>query len=183
MKYKFSLVLLAHSLTSKSKGFTLIELLVVIIIIGILAAISLPSFLNQSSKARQSEAKTYLATMNRAQEAYLTERRQFANAAEIQYLGLGFSTLTANYRYTADGGGIGSTSVTNQVQPNSPVLKAYLGGVSVSTSGNLLSTICEAALPPANNGGTGIETFGAGFTVNAAPDCPVGGTTGYISIR
>jgi type IV pilus assembly protein PilA len=54
-------------------GFTLIELLVVIIIIGILAAIAIPVFLNQRQKGYDAQAKSDLRNLATAEETYLTD--------------------------------------------------------------------------------------------------------------
>src|SRR5437879_6659532 len=59
--------------SSDEGGFTLIELLVVILIIGILAAIAIPSFLSQKGKASDSSAKELARTAQTTAETYATD--------------------------------------------------------------------------------------------------------------
>jgi type IV pilus assembly protein PilA len=61
------------------KGFTLIELLVVMLILGILAAIAIPAFLNQKNKATDSQAKTNVRTMQTAMETWATDHQGYYN--------------------------------------------------------------------------------------------------------
>lgn len=68
------------------KGFTLIELLVVILIIGILAAIAIPTFLNQKSKALDAAGESLARTAATAMETYATTNNGSyagANAASL----------------------------------------------------------------------------------------------------
>ena len=158
--------LLQHFAAKKkgNGGFTLIELLVVIIIIGILSAIALPSFLNQANKARQSEAKTYVGSMNRAQQAYYMENGAFT--ATISELGLGIQPKTENYSYTitlgtASAPGTGSVA-TNKGAALQDALKGYAGGVALaSVGGNANDVTTSALLCEANNIGKAVPNEAA----------------------
>ena len=73
-------------------GFTLIELLVVIIIIGILAAIAIPTFLNQRTKGWESAAKSELKNASTAQESWFTDNDGYTlDTANLETEGLNLS--------------------------------------------------------------------------------------------
>ena len=193
MKSSLKAKLIQHIAAKKGNaGFTLIELLVVIIIIGILSAIALPSFLNQANKARQSEAKTYVGSINRGQQAYFLENNEFG--PNIQSIGIGVKEDTENYEYVSAALNDGDFAALTTATAKNEALRGYLGGVQLteiagaapapgdpvtSDEATTLAVLCEAldagttALTAAN-----LDSFG-----NALQTTEVECGTGVKSIQ
>ena len=113
-----------RSRAQDEKGFTLIELLVVILIIGILAAIALPAFLNQRGKAQDTASKAQVRTMQTAEETYYTDEQKYTDFPGLQAIEpslndlssvKGTPTAVANGGPPTDGYVLTSTSKTNNV--------------------------------------------------------------------
>jgi type IV pilus assembly protein PilA len=77
------------------KGFTLIELMIVVAIVGILAAIAIPNFLNYQAKSHQTEVRTMLSSIYAGMIFYGTTNSTYVGATLPD---IGF-TYTGSLRY------------------------------------------------------------------------------------
>src|SRR5947209_7023643 len=142
-----------HQRAREQGGFTLIELLVVILIIGILAAIAIPSFLNQKSKAQDASTKVIARTAQTAMETYSTNNGGSYTGATVSILNSIEPTLI--------------TTSTNA---------AYLASITVGSSTNYTVV---ATNPVTSNAFSIVNAAGAvsrSCSTAGAGGCPTGGS-------
>ena len=156
---------------NKEQGFTLIELLVVVIIVGVLAAVALPNLLGQVGKARETEAKNAVGTLNRSQQAFHFDTKTFVtenvNNASFQTIAnpFGVSLISEVFTYNVPAGDASTTNLmtATPVSANDDGVRGFAGQVAYdSASGTYGMGVCQ---------GSSVGATPSAITVNIAdPD-------------
>lgn len=116
----------------RNKGFTLLELIIVIIVIGILASIALPRYIEVAERGRASEGKSLLGILRSAQLRYQIEHGNYTNALgdlDATY------TVPKYFSIALTGTAANLASVTRNALDVNPTFAGYV--LQISDDGNI----------------------------------------------
>jgi len=152
------------STRNSQRGFSLVELMVVVAIIGVLAAIAVPSINKYLAKARQTEAKTQLSSLYTSEKAFYAEYTAYHG----MFGAIGYSPQ-GELRYN-----VGFTTITSEAGP----ANGY--NTTIQAPGNVRTASAYCSAPGAAMGATGCRMVN-GATNNAPPQVPAAGQVSVIS--
>lgn len=106
---------------NRTSGFTLVELMIVVAIIGVLASVAIPSFINYQLTSKRAEAFANLSSIAKAQKSYFAEYNSFVSAEPEPWF---TSTVLANTD-KRDSAPIGEAFATLGFAPDGDVFFDY----------------------------------------------------------
>ena len=122
---------------SRTSGFTLIELMITVLIVSVLVAIAVPSYIDKVRKSRRTEAKTALLDLAGREERYYNTNNQYSALPSD----LGYGAIAAAFPMTI-GSGYYTVSVATTV---------YAAGPPVTPAGYTITATPVAGTDQAND--------------------------------
>lgn len=119
---------------NRSRGFTLLELMIAVVIVGILAAVAIPSYQSYVIRGKRAAAQAEMLDIANREQQYFLAERSYADKTTLEAAGYGLSTEVArNYTYTITVTSTGVPSYTITFTPTGS--QASDGALSLNSAG------------------------------------------------